>query len=215
MHLMSKLSDFLINEYPPHFGVTWNYASMFLRSKCPSSICFEIEDKKDDIVQPHGEGVSVIRRSADAVEVIDLENYTKTIHGTSYTPSSCDFAISPAIGTEFIIFNELTKTESRYIRPFTQPSTGIRQEGKLEYARKQLQQTILRFYSVSDFCDQYNDKIALFSCRLSDKPNNGIMARSAKSFNRSIYALQKLQLRWNLPNGFKSYMRIYKEEYRI
>lgn len=212
---MSELSDFLINDYPPCFGVEWDTASMSLRTEWPPSICFEIEDKKDTIVQSHGEGVSVIRRSADTVEVIDLEQYAKTIHGTSNTPSSCDFAISPTIGTKFIIFNELTKTESRYIKPFTQPSTGIRQEGKLEYARKQLEQTILRFYSVSNFCDKYQNKIALFSCRLSDKPSNGIMARSAKSFNRSIYALQRLQLRWNLPLGFKAYMRVYNEEYRI
>lgn len=212
---MSELSDFLINDYPTCFGVAWDAATMYLRTEYPASICFEIEDKKDTIVQPHGKDVSVIRRSEDAVEVIDLEQFAKTVHGTSNNPSSCDFAISPAVGTQFIIFNELTRTESKYITPFTQPTTGARQEGKLEYARKQLEQTINRFYSVSDFCDQYGEKIALFSCRLSDKPGKGIMAKSAKSFSKPISALQKLKLRWNLPHGFQSRMRIYNEEYRI
>lgn len=145
---MSELSDFLINDYPPCFGVEWDTTTMSLRAECPPSICFEIEDKKDTIIQPHGEGVAVVRRSTDAVEVIDLEQYAKTVHGTSNTPSSCDFAISPTVGVQFIIFNELTRTESKYITPFTQPTTGVQQEGKLEYARKQLEQTINRFYSV-------------------------------------------------------------------
>ena len=212
---MSELSNFLINDYAAHFGVVWDNASMFLRTDSPASVRFEIEDQKSEIVQPSGHGVSVLRRTDDTVEIIDLECFTKTIHGTSNTPSSCDFAISPDVGTQFIIFNELTRTESKYVLSFTQPSTGIEQLGKLEYARKQLEQTIQRFYSVSNFCDQFHDKIALFSCRLSDKPSNGIMAKSAKSFNKTIFMLQKLKLRWTLPHGFQPHMRVYNIEYRI
>lgn len=52
---MSNLSDFLTTDYVAHFGVTWNAATMSLRTECPASICFEIEDKKPSIVQPSGQ----------------------------------------------------------------------------------------------------------------------------------------------------------------
>ena len=78
---MSSLSDFLSSDYALHFGVAWNAATMSLRAEYPASICFEIEDKKPTIVQPAGQGVSVIRRKADTVEVIDIEDFTRTIHG--------------------------------------------------------------------------------------------------------------------------------------
>ena len=90
---MSSLADFLKKEYAPRFDVQWNETIMSLRLETPASVRFEIEDKKPTIVQPPGHGVSVIRRSADAVEVIDLEDYMKQIHGEDNTPSSCDFAI--------------------------------------------------------------------------------------------------------------------------
>ena len=212
---MSNLSDFLTTDYVAHFGVTWNAATMSLRTECPASICFEIEDKKPSIVQTSGQGVSVIRKKPDAVEVLDLEDFTRQVHGSNNTPRSCDFAISPVVGNEYLLLNELTRTQSNYILRFVQPETGVEREGKLETAKQQLTETIERFYSVSDFCDQYTDKTALFSCRLSDKVKNGIMARSARSFNRGIYKLQKMKLHELLPHGFVFKMRVYSEEYRI
>lgn len=212
---MSSLTDFLVGDYASYFGVSWNSETMTVRQETPSSICFEIEDKKEAIVQPDGHGVSVIRRTAVPVDVVDLEEFTKRIHGEDGTPSSCDFGISPSIGTDFLLLNELTRTKSEYIQRFTQHTTGIEQEGKLEKARKQLTATIERFYVVSNFCDQYASKVALFSCRLSDKTKNGVMARSAKAFNRGIYKLQKMQLHEILPHGFVFKMRVYNEEYRI
>ena len=212
---MSSLSNFLTGDYAMRFGVTWNAATMSLRSEYPASICFEIEDKKPSIVQPAGQGVSVIRRKADAVEIVDIEDFTRTIHGGNNTPSSCDFAISPVVGNDFLLLNELTRTKSDYIMHFTQPQTLEEREGKLEVARKQLTETINRFYDVSNFCDQYLDKTALFSCRLSDKAKNGIMAKSARSFNKGIYKLQRMKLHESLPHGFVFKMRIYSEEYKI
>ena len=151
---MNSLVDFLEGDYASHFGVKWNHGMMTMRQETPSSICFEIEDKKETIVQPDGQGVSVIRRTAATVDIVDLEDFTKQIHGEDDTPSSCDFAIVPSIGTKFLLLNELTRTKSEYIRRFTQPTTGIEQEGKLEKARRQLTTTIERFYEVSNFCDQ-------------------------------------------------------------
>lgn len=212
---MSSLLDFLVTDYASYFGVTWNAATMTIRTEEPASICFEIEDKKPDIVQPSGQGVSVIRRTADMVEVLDLEGFTKLVHAGENIPSSCDFAISPSVGTGFILLNELTRTKSDYILSFKQPKTGIEQEGKLEKAKQQLSATIDRFYEVSNFCDTYAEKVALFSCRLSDKAKNGLMAKSAKSFNKVIYKLQRMKLHDELPHGFVFKMRIYNEEYRI
>lgn len=212
---MSNFSDFLIQNYAPHFGVVWNAKTMFLRIESPKAVRFELEDKKQTIIQPPSHGISVMRRNANAVEIIDMEEFTKLIHGTSNTPCSCDFVISPEIGFDFIVLNELTKTESNYILPFRQPLTGIDQEGKLEYAKKQLLDTINRLYEVSNFCDQYTEKVALFSCRLSDKTKNGFMARSAKSFNKSVYMLQKLKLKTVLPHDFVFKMRVYDSEYRL
>ncbi len=212
---MSSLTDFLKNDYAPHFCVEWDETTMSLRLETPASVCFEIEDKKPTIVQPAGQGVSVIRRTADAVEVLDLEDFTKQIHGEDNTPSSCDFAISPSVGTAFLLLNELTRSKSTVVLPFQQPETGIEQQGKLEKARQQLTATILRFYEVSDFCDQYTTKTALFSCRLSDKSKNGIMARSASKFNKVIDKLQRMRLHETLPHGFVFEMRVYNKEYRI
>lgn len=212
---MSNLSDFLTTDYVAHFGVTWNAATMSLRAESPASICFEIEDKKPTIVQPSGQGVSVIRKKPEVIEVLDLEDFTSQVHGSANTPSSCDFAISPVIGSKYLLLNELTRTRSNYILRFVQPETGVEREGKLETARRQLTETIERFYSVSNFCDHYVEKTALFSCRLSDKVKNGIMAKSAKSFNKGIYKLQKMKLHELLPHGFVFKMRVYSEEYRI
>lgn len=212
---MSNLSDFLTTDYVAHFGVTWNPTTMSLRTEYPASICFEIEDKKPSIVQPSGQGVSVIRNNQEAVELLDMESFTGRIHGFHNVPSSCDFAISPVIGNHFLLLNELSRTKSDYVLHFIQPDTGDNQEGKLEKAKKQLTATIERLYSVSGYCDQYEVKTALFSCRLSDKYKKGIMARSARSFSMSIYKLQKMRLHESLPHGFVFKMRIYSEEFRI
>ncbi len=212
---MSNLSDFLTTDYVAHFGVTWNPTTMSLRTEYPASICFEIEDKKPSIVQPSGQGVSVLRNNQEAVELLDMESFTGQIHGLHNTPSSCDFAISPVIGNHFLLLNELSRTKSDYVLHFIQPDTCDNQEGKLEKAKKQLTATIERLYSVSSYCDQYEFKTALFSCRLSDKYKKGIMARSARSFSMSIYKLQKMRLHESLPHGFVFKMRIYSEEFRI
>lgn len=211
---MSALEDFLTGEYASHFGVTWDASTMTVRKDTPASVRFEIEDLRPTVVQPVGKGVSVFRRTDDA-EVIDLEEVTRQIHGTDNTPSCCDYAVSPCIGTKYLVLNELTRTQSDYILRFRQPETGLEQEGKLEKARRQLTETINRFYEVSDFCDCYADKTALFSCRLSDKRSNGIMARSAKMFNKTIDKLQRMTLHEELPHGFVLKMRIYDAEFRL
>ena len=212
---MSKLTDFLTQDYAQHFGVAWQPATMTLRMDTPASVCFEIEDKQPTIQQPAGKGVSVIRRKADAVEVIDIEDFMRIVHGSDNTPSSCDFTISPCVGNDFLVLNEITRSKSVYIRQFGQPKTGEQREGKLETAKRQLTETINRFYEVSEFCDQFAEKTALFSCRLSDKSSNGIMARSAKSFNKSIEKLQRMQLHEQLPHGFIFKLRVYNSEYRL
>lgn len=212
---MSDLELFLTRDYAAHFGVTWNPATMAVRKETPASARFEIEDKQVTIVQPAGKGVSVYRRTDESVEVLDIEDFIRQIHGAANTPSSCDFAVSPSVGTRYIVLNELTRSKSEYILHFRQPDTGEEQEGKMEKARRQLTETINRFYSVSNFCDCYDDKTALFSCRLSDKRSNGIMARSAKMFNKTIDKLQRMTLHEELPHGFVFKIRVYNAEYML
>ncbi len=211
----SSFIDFLINDYASHFGIQREDAKTAIRSEIPSSIRFEIEDKKVNIVQPAGHGVSVFRRNENLTEIIDMEAFTLFIHGNGNTPSSCDFVLAPLIGMEYLVLNELTVSKSNLILPFTQPQTGIEQIGKLEKAKKQLVETINRFYQVSNFCDQFNEKVALFSCRLSDKSKRGIMARSAKAFNKTIHMLQKMRIHDSLPHSFIFKMRIYESEYQL
>ena len=47
----------------------------------------------------------------------------------------CDFIINPIAGYDFIVFNELTESDSQYLLPFTSPETGEGKEGKLAYAK--------------------------------------------------------------------------------
>ena len=212
---MSDFEVFLTGDYATHFGVEWDTSSMTVRKEAPASVRFEIEDQQPTIVQPTGKGVAVFRRDDEPVEVIDLEDFMRKVHGADNTPSSCDFALSPSVGTRYLVLNELTHTQSGYILRFRQPETGDEQEGKLEKARRQLTDTINRMYEVSDFCDRYASRTALFSCRLSDKHSNGIMARSAKMFNRTIDKLQRMTLHEQLPHGFEFKMRIYGAEYKL
>ena len=115
---MSTLCDFLKKDYSAHFGITWDDNTMQIRKECPASVVFEIRDQQPTIVQPTGKGVSVIRKRDYSVEIVDFEAFCKTIHGRNNAPKCCDFIISPNVGEEFIVLNELTNTESKYILPF-------------------------------------------------------------------------------------------------
>jgi hypothetical protein len=143
---MSKFTAFLSGAYAKHFGYDKAFHPISIRQTVPASIRFEIEDKQPKIIQPAGKGVSVIRRQDTETEVVDLEAFTALIHGSDHTPPSCDFALSPTVGTSFLILNELTRTNSAYISRFIQPHTGVSQRGKLETAKEQLTATINRLY---------------------------------------------------------------------
>lgn len=213
---MSKLTDFLLKDYVSYHKLVWDSATMTIRAEYPTSAQFEIEDKKSRIVQSIRKGVAVFRQGSNSVEVVDLEDFIKTVHqGSGGVPSCCDFVLAPVSGSDYILLNELTHSKSEVILPFVQPQTGEKQEGKLEKARRQLIATIDHLYEVSSFCDQFAEKTALFSCRLSDKKGNGIMAKSAKAFSRSIYTLQRMKLQEKLPHGFVMTMRVYDAFYHL
>ena len=125
---------------------------------------------------------------------MDFEAYCKTIHGKDNTPSCCDFIISassPNDDKKYIVLNELTNTDSKYILSFVQRATGARQIGKLAYAKGQLEATIERIYEVGNVLDSYDKKVALFSCRLSDKKGVHPMTKSARQFSLPIMKLEK------------------------
>jgi len=212
---MSTLCDFLKKDYSAHFGITWDDNTMQIRKECPASVVFEIRDQQPTIVQPTGKGVSVIRKRDYSVEIVDFEAFCKTIHGRNNAPKCCDFIISPNVGEEFIVLNELTNTESKYILPFAQSATGTQQTGKLAYAREQLEASIERIYEVGNVLDSYDKKVALFSCRLSDKKGVHPMAKSARQFSRPIMRLEKMKLHETLPHGFEFVMRVHDKEYEL
>ena len=212
---MSTLCDFLKKDYSAHFGITWDDNTMLIHKECPASVVFEIRDQQPTIVQPTGKGVSVIRKRDYSVEIVDFEAFCKTIHGRNNAPKCCDFIISPNVGEEFIVLNELTNTESKYILPFAQSATGAQQIGKLAYAKGQLKATIERIYEVGNVLDSYDKKVALFSCRLSDKKGVHPMSKSARQFSRPIMKLEKMRLHETLPHGFEFVMRVYNKEYEL
>lgn len=215
---MSTLCNFLKKDYPSHFRTTWDDNTMQIRKECPASVVFEIRDQQPTIVQSTGKGVSVIRKKDYSVEIVDFEAYCKTIHGKDNIPSCCDFIISassPNDGKKYIVLNELTNTESKYILPFAQSATGAQQIGKLAYAKRQLEATIERIYEVGNVLDSYDKKVALFSCRLSDKKGVHPMTKSARQFSLPIMKLEKMRLHETLPHGFEFVMRVYNKEYEL
>ena len=207
--------DFLKNQYAPFYGKRWDDATMTIRMERPASAVFEIKDKEPQIVQPAGKGVSVIRRGDVPVVVIDVESFTSMIHNTGNTPSACDFVICPVVGNDVVIFNELTCSESKYVKPYHDPYTAEDKEGKMEYAKGQIEKTLDRFYSVGNFLDAYNRKVALFSCRLTDKPGNSVMARSCRKFSKVIYSLEHIKTVEKMKYGFQFHVRIYGKEFII
>ena len=68
----------------------------------------------------------------------DVEEAPKALNKNVESPEVQEVA-AEAVDAAFIIFNELTESERRYIMPFTSPQTGEEKEGKLAYAKKQLE----------------------------------------------------------------------------
>jgi hypothetical protein len=162
--------------------------------------------------------VSVINNTARLnVEIIDFEHYIKLYDKDSSAGSGrkCDFIINPVAGYDFIVFNELTESESRYIAPFNVPKTGERKEGKRAYAKKQLEISIEKFYAVNDFLDSYRKKVALFSCRLSDGKPNHPMTTSMTAFRQTQRILSNIRSNEPMPHGFVFEQRIYNKEYKV
>lgn len=97
-------------------------------------------------------------------------------------------------------------------------SIRIKKLGALEdvYLPEILPVTVLIGESASgNHLDAYAKKVALFSCRLSDKTGNGPMARSARAFNSTIRMLEHMRLHEYLGHGFVFEMRVYNKEYRL
>jgi hypothetical protein len=213
----SALIDFLKKDYPAHFGQKWEEDTMKIRrDQCPKGKV-EIRDGQPQIVQYTGSGVSVINNNSEIdVEIIDFEHYINIFHDTDAGMGrKCDFIINPIAGYDFIVFNELTESEKQYIMPFTSPKTGEEKEGKLAYAKKQLEVSIEKFYSVSNFLDGYERKVALFSCRLTDNGSNGIMSKSLRAFRKPQRIFANIRAHELLIHGFVFEQRIYDNEYKV
>lgn len=213
----SALVHFLKTDYPLHFYVEWEDAVMRIRKEEHPGGRFEIRDCQSHIIQYEGQGVSVINNNTQVnVEVIDFEHYINNFQGKKAGEGNkCDFIIHPVAGNDFIIFNELTESASQYIKPFEVPTTGEWREGKLVYAKRQLEASIEKFYGVNDFLDDYVRRIALFSCRLTDKRPNSIMAKSMRAFRKSQRFFSNIQSHEVLVHGFVFELRIYNAEFKV
>lgn len=213
----SALIDFLKKDYPSHFGLVWDETTMKVRKEQRSRGKFEIRDGQPKIVQYTGEGVSVIHNNSHIdVEVIDFENYINIFRNTDAgLGQKCDFIINPIAGYDFIVFDELTESESGYVRSFTSPKTGEEKEGKLAYAKRQLEISIEKFYSINNFLDNYTRKIALFSCRLTDIKRESVMSRSFKAFRKPQKIFSNIRAHEALAHGFVFEQRIYDKEFNI
>lgn len=213
----SALIDFLKKDYPACFGVAWRADTMVIRREEHPSGRFEIRDQQERIIQYRGEGVSVIYNNSRLnVEVIDFEHFINLFRDTpAGMGRKCDFIVHPVAGYDFIIFNELTESESRYVEPFDVPQTGEHKEGKRVYAKKQLEISIEKFYSVNNFLDNYKKKVALFSCRLSDGRPNHPMTRSMMAFRKVQKVLSNIRSNEPMAHGFVFEQRIYDKEYKV
>lgn len=213
----SALIDFLKKDYPSHFGLKWDDNTMKIRKEERPKGKFEIRDGQPEIVQYTGHGVSVIHNNSDvSVEIIDFEHYINIFRNTAAgMGQKCDFIINPIAGYDFIVFNELTESEKQYVMPFTSPATGEAKEGKLAYAKKQLEISIEKFYSVNDFLDTYEKKVALFSCRLTDGKAGSYMTRSIGAFRKPQKIFSNIRAHEPLAHGFVFEQRIYNNEYKV
>lgn len=213
----SALIGFLKQDYPAHFRMAWDDDTMQIRKEEHPSGKFEIMDQQPAIIQYRGHGVSVINNNSRIkVEIIDFEHYINLYKNTQAGMGrKCDFIINPVAGYDFIIFNELTEGESRYIAPFTFPETGERKEGKRAYAKKQLEISIEKFYSINDFLDGYKKKVALFSCKLSDGKPDSHMTKSITAFRKPQKILSNIRSNEPMVHGFIFEQRIYDKEYKV
>jgi hypothetical protein len=88
-------------------------------------------------------------------------------------------------------------------------------EGKLAYAKRQLEISIEKFYCVNNFLDNYEKKVALFSCRLTDTRPNGIMSESLRAFRKPQKIFANIRAHELLEHGFIFEQRIYDNEYKV
>lgn len=212
----SALIDFLKKDYPAHFSQEWKEDTMQVRREQRPKGRFEIRDGQPQIVQYKGHGVSVINNDSKTdVEIIDFEHFINIFHDTDAGKGrKCDFIINPIAGYDFIVFNELTESEKQYIMPFTSSKTGEEKDGKLAYAKKQLESSIEKFYAINNFLDNYEKRVALFSCRLTDGKPDRYMTRSVSAFRKPQKILANIRAHEFFTHGFIFEQRIYNKEYK-
>lgn len=214
----SALDHFLKNDYLYHFGNEWDESVMHLRKEERASGKIEIRDGRPTIIQYPGKGVSIINNNSRInVEIIDFEHFCNSYRdGNERDGRRCDFIINPIAGYDFIVFNELTESESKYVEPYICPEKGKRKDGKRLYVLKQLTASIETFYEVNDFLDEYKKRIALFSCRLTDgNTNRSSVIKSMKAFRKPQHIISNIRSNEPMPHGFVFEQRIYDEAYKV
>lgn len=215
-----SLSCYLLVHYLSHFSKPLP-SNLGLRCEVTRSKVFEIRDNCTSIVQSQGAGVSVFSNPQQTeVQIVDFEEYIKGLKtGQASEGPRCDFIIVPTDtreGEDFIILNELTETEPKYLTPFTKPTAGEQKIGKLAEARdRQLTATIDKLSHASGvFLSQFSKRIALFSYRLpQNSATNNLATESLNKFLSPTQANSNISMPQALPHGFTFEQRIYPESY--
>lgn len=211
MTMDSALMKFLREDYPKHLGIEDRedvkiQRRVFGKGEIPLLDENNKKDEKKEWV------ASVINNNTAApLEVIEFESY---IDQFKLERMKCDFVIGPVMGYSFILFNELTKSQLKYIKPYVQQKTGLRKEGKWKRAKNQLKTSIERFYEVGDLLDKYTKKIALFSYRLSDDDHND-EDDGGKQMKQYPPSIELDTFKEPLPHGFIFEQRLYPTPYVI
>lgn len=220
MTINNALTEFFLKDYPKHLCIE-DRTIMSLKKEASIDFKFEIRDQKQTIIQQAGEGVSVIQNPGQRpLEIIDFEGYIDQFNPKGKKKKDkaekCDFIICPAVGSAFILFNELTECKLMYIEPYEKPTTGEKKDGKREKARKQLAASIERFYAVGNLLDTYEKKVALFSYRLTDEDEEDEAEKSMRRFMMSANELESdSSINQFLPHGFTFEQRLYPTPYVI
>ncbi|MDY3091122.1 MAG: hypothetical protein SOW66_08450 [Porphyromonas sp.] len=212
------LKKYLEELYPTHHGST-RVISFSDYSTETQEKYFELEDKCTPVIQPQGEGISALKNSqGQAVWIVDFERYIDGYNPSTkaYKGAKCDFVIVPQQGYDYIILNELTRTNPRYIAPFTQAKKGQQQPGKRAVAVGQLEETIRRLHEAEHrFLSQYMRRVALFSYRYPEGTSADVATASMSLFAQPTAAFSNISAHGELSCGFVFEQRLYPAVYEL
>lgn len=201
------LRDYLQNVYPVACSAQRKPA---FRETTTKDTNFEIadNDKTLPILNVQGQGQAYFHNpQCINTYIIDFEQYINSFkpNTTAGRGKKCDFILASAENCSFIILNELTKSNEKYI------------EKKEGTALQQFKDSIEKLAKDVKFLGQFEYRVALYSCRLSstESPNSSLVNQNLAAFNRPTLLNANISQRDVLPQGFVFQQRIYPEPFTL